>query len=499
MKADLFVAGSTPVTWDRKKASVFEITTDKTSYQPGATAKILLKSPYQEGFALVAVEGPEANQYAWVRISDGQGIFQLPITPSMAPGVPVSVLLERGRVEGTGESATRLDLGKPATLGASAWLVVQPVANQVSLTLDHESRRQPGTTLTIHLRMSDWKGVPLDGEVALWLVDRAVLSLGTEKPLTPLTPFVEKSPSALRMRDSRNLVFGVLPVEEVAGGDGAIDMDLLRDLMERTTVRKNFKTVPYFNPSVPVTGGTADVVVQLPDNLTDFAVRAIAVSGYDKFGVARSVVSVRLPVVAQSALPRFVRPSDSFAAGGIGRIAEGPDGAGIAGITVDGLVLDAKDPGTDSRSFTFSGSKAQKLLFPMRAPSTLRENDRVAVSLFVERLVDKARDAFRIELPVRPDMTGRRIAQATTSDGSAPLTMPEPSEAARPGTLARRIVVARDARVLAVIQGLRYLQEYAYGCLEQRVSKLTPFLALKDLLESAGMTKDPGFSDAAFQ
>ena len=100
VRSDLFVAGNAAVSWERKKASVFEITTDKTGYQPGDTAKLLLKSPFQDGFALVVVEGPDSNEYGWVRVANGQGIYTLPIRDTMAPGVPVSVLLERGRIRG---------------------------------------------------------------------------------------------------------------------------------------------------------------------------------------------------------------------------------------------------------------------------------------------------------------------------------------------------------------------------------------------------------------
>jgi uncharacterized protein YfaS (alpha-2-macroglobulin family) len=491
VRSDLFVAGNAPVSWERKKASVFEITADKTSYPPGTTAKLLMKSPFQDGFALVVVEGPESNTYGWVRIANGQGIYSLPILETMAPGVPVTVLLERGRIGGTEGAAGSLDLGKPSTLGASTWLVVQPVANQVRVDLRHPAKSQPGTTLPIHISLTDWTGKLLDGEVALWLVDRAVLSLGTERPLAPLSPFVEKTPSAVRLRDSRNLAFGNLPVDEVPGGDGAMDMDLLRDLMERTTVRKNFKTVPYFNPAIPVKAGEADIEVSLPDNLTDFAVRAIAVSGYDKLGSARSTVSVRLPVVAQSALPRFVRPGDSFTAGAIGRIVEGPDGPGTAALTVQGLVLSGSDPSTASRRFTFQGKKAEKLLFPISAPDTLQEKDggTVAVSVFVQRDSDQVRDAFRMDLPIRADTERRRVTQTVQSEGTAPLVMPDPPEPFRKGTLARTIVAARDPRLLAVVESLSYLDSYAYGCLEQRVSQLYPGIALKDLLESSGLAK----------
>ena len=39
--------------------------------------------------------------------------------------------------------------------------------------------------------------------------------------------------------------------------------------------------------------------------------------------------AIRLPLIVQSALPRFVRPGDSFVAGGIGRVVEGEGGPGL--------------------------------------------------------------------------------------------------------------------------------------------------------------------------
>jgi alpha-2-macroglobulin len=373
---------------------------------------------------------------------------------------------------------------------------VEPVANVINLSLEHEQKKLPGTTLKIKITMTDWKGKGLDGEVALWMVDKAVLSLGTEQPLDPLSPFIEYPESWLRIRDTRNLVFGNLPVEEIAGGDGmyaksAAEMEAMREMFERTTVRKNFKTVAYFNPSIPVKGGTAEIEVQLPDNLTDFAIRAVATSGYDKLGAARSVVSVRLPVIVQSALPRFVRPMDSFSAGGIGRVVEGDGGPGLAGITVEGLTLEGRDPAKDARNIVLDPKKAERLVWPMKVPDALSEivGSVVAISLYVQRTADLARDAFRIELPVRNDVDTRRMTDVQTMDGTKAVAMPEPKEGIRKGTAARTIVAARDPRLISVIEGLNYLSGYAHGCLEQRISKLYPSIMLKDLLESSGIPK----------
>ena len=92
VSADLYVAGDTAVTWEKPKANVFETTPDKTAYNPGEVANLLLKSPFQTASALIIVEGPKANQYHWTDIENGQGIFPLLISGDMTPRLPVHAL-----------------------------------------------------------------------------------------------------------------------------------------------------------------------------------------------------------------------------------------------------------------------------------------------------------------------------------------------------------------------------------------------------------------------
>ena len=57
-------------------------------------------------------------------------------------------------------------------------------------------------------------------------------------------------------------------VHAAAGGVGG-------SLLDRVTVRRNFKPVPYFNPAIEVgADGLARVTVELPDDLTNFKIRA---------------------------------------------------------------------------------------------------------------------------------------------------------------------------------------------------------------------------------
>ena len=83
--------------------------------------------------------------------------------------------------------------------------------------------------------------------------------------------------------------------------------------------------MPVGERTVQVRDGVARIKVKLPDTLTVFKLRAKAISGPDRFGFATGEMMVRQEIVAQPALPRFVRPGDRFDAGLIGRVVEGLD------------------------------------------------------------------------------------------------------------------------------------------------------------------------------
>ena len=96
------------------------------------------------------------------------------------------------------------------------------------------------------------------------MVDQAVLSLAKEAPLDPLPAFVVNRPSTMAARDTRNMAFGVIPLQETPGGDENGDFG-----MENISVRKNFTPVPLYEPRVKFgPDGTARVHVHLPDTLT---------------------------------------------------------------------------------------------------------------------------------------------------------------------------------------------------------------------------------------
>jgi alpha-2-macroglobulin len=488
---DLYAGGEQAVTWAKPPAGVFQVIPDKTEYRPGETADLVLESPFQHGRALAVIEAPEGNVYSWVTVEGGAATFKVPILGSYTPRVPVHFLLERGRVAGTApQPGSAADLGRPATVAATTWLNVAPLDNRLDVKLAYPEKARPGQTIEVKIAIADPQGRPQPGEATLWLVDQAVLALGREQRLDPLPDFITAVASHLTIGNSRNLAFGFLPYAENPGGE--VGGGASSGLLDRVTVRRNFKPVPYFNPSIEIgPDGTAKVAVELPDDLTNFKIRAKVASGAERFGFGTGEISVRLPVLVQPALPRFVRPGDRFKAAAIGRVVEGEGGAGVAEVRATGVTVG----GARRQDIQWSAKEASRIEFPVTVetpgfrPDGTPASAEVTLRFAAERTGDHAADAAEVKLPVRDDR--RRVAVRLQQDllGGGPLQVPPLPEPARPGTVRRSILASGEPALVRMAAGLDFLLDYPYGCTEQRVSRARAELALarlRDLLHESG-------------
>lgn len=493
VSVDLYAGGNQPVTWSRPPTRTFTVTSDKRDYQPGDMAKLILESPYQAARALAIVEAPDGNHYSWVKVHGGAATFRLPILKTYTPRLPVHFILMRGRVGKKSLAATQLDLGKPATVAATKWLSIKPVANIVNLKLDAPQKSLPGKTVKIALQLHDQGGRPLSGEVTLWLVDQAVLALGKEQRLDPIPDFIHARDSRMVARDTRNLVIGHIPFDEQPGGGASPLMAAKKQLIDNVTVRKNFKPVPYYNPSILVgPSGKKTIEVKLADNLTNFKIRAKVISGASRFGYVKGEIAVRLPVIVQPTLPRFVRPGDQFTATAIGRVVEGQGGPGLVTVQTQGLKL----TGADTRRFSWQQNIPERLDFPVSVPmpaydkSGKPEYTSVAFGCAVQRDSDKARDAFRIKLPVYPDRSPVIMRQYKLLTPGDTLKLPKIRIAVRTGTLRQVSLLSNQPGLIKMSAGLNYLLEYPFGCTEQRISRARADIAMKLFRKTLQMTTD---------
>ena len=471
---DTFVGGDTPVTWARAPSQTAEVTTDKDAYAPGETATLVIQSPFQTARALAIVEEPEGRfRYDWVDIANGFGRYAVPIRKEEMPKLAVHFLIMRGRLPSTSsDPSAPFDQGKPVTIAATKWITITPVKNIVVASLEAPAKARPGQEIEVTLRLADDTGKPLAGEATFWMVDQAVLSLAKERPLDPLKNFIVERATKMAARDTRNMAFGIIPLDEVAGGDAGLE-EWGTD--SNISVRKNFTPVPIYLPKVIVgADGVAKIKVKLPDSLTVFKLRVKAIAGPDRFGFATGDLLVRQELVAQPALPRFVRPGDTFDAGLIGRIVEGPSGTGRLTLAANGLTL----TGAGEQRFSWQQNAPARLSFPVSVPDAATTTV-VRLRFGLSRDADRAADNIEIALPVRPDREPIKTHQIADIPANGALPLSAPASAARPGTFARDVTLAVDPALVRLIAGLDALLEYPYGCTEQRIDLASAGLALK--------------------
>ncbi len=222
VSVDFFVGGDTPVTFQRPPASTATITTDKDKYAPGETATLLIQSPFQSARALAIVEQPGGvYDYQFIDIANGFGRYPLTLKKEQTPKLAVHFLIMRGRLKDSApQPAATFDQGKPVTIAATKWIEVTPVKNIVTAKLEYPAKARPGQEVEVTLRLADDAGKPLGGDATFWMVDQAVLSLAKERPLDPLANFIVERETEMAARDTRNMAFGLIPLEEIAGGDG---------------------------------------------------------------------------------------------------------------------------------------------------------------------------------------------------------------------------------------------------------------------------------------
>jgi len=99
-QSSVYISSSDYVGWGVNNHDRIDLVVDKTNYQVGDTANILVKSPFEESVkALFTIERQGILSYKILELEKNSEIIKLPITEEMLPNVYVSVLLFKGSGE----------------------------------------------------------------------------------------------------------------------------------------------------------------------------------------------------------------------------------------------------------------------------------------------------------------------------------------------------------------------------------------------------------------
>lgn len=449
---------------------------DRAAYEPGQTARLFLSSSRPVSHYLVTVERQGVLQHRVVAASGPSQELQLPILPEYAPNVYVSVLGLSPRGDFPLYSGA-YDAEAPGCLWANVNLPVrlQVEGLQVAIAAERpELKAEPGQSLTLDLQVTGAQGKGAEAEVALAVVDEAVLALTAYKTPTLETLLRFDLPLQVSTGDLRALLLHQTPFrlarsEPVTGGGG-----LQEDLVAK--LRKDFKAVAYFNPAVRTDPqGRAKVSFTLPDNLTTFRVYAVALDRGSRFASAERPLVVSKDFYLEPGLPGFFTVGDTFRFL-VNAVNQTPTAGevSLSAVAEGGLFLKAEEPraplpARDSRKLAVSGQAAAA------GPAVVR---------FAGGLNGRA-DAVELPVWVRSGfLTGTDVHFGTVT-GATEVTVVLPPELAAPGAQklageTKAVLTLSGSPFLRLRPALQYLFTYPYGCAEQTASGVLGLAALRE-------------------
>lgn len=431
--------------------------------EPGGTARAQVRMPFREATALVTLER-EGVLDAWVRKLSGKDpIVDVPVGPRHSPNVFLSVLAVRGRVSGPSHGATALvDLGKPAfKMGIAEFSVGwKPHALKVSVKPERTVFRvREKAPVTVTVATEDGAPLPEGAEVAIAAIDEGLLELAPAESWNLLEKMMRPRPLGVSTATAISFVvgkrhFGLKAMPSGGGGGGS----------ERT--RELFGTLLYWNARVKVgPDGRAAVTIPLNDSLTGFRIAAMASAGADRFGTGQASIRTTQPLMILSGIPPVARQGDELEVAVTARNAS--DSPMITSIELKALGVTV---GGAPQMVALAPGEAKRVTWPFSVPKTA-DSVRYEVSAIAPAQGGKASDRMVVTQRVLPAVPVR-VYQSTISRLDDPLTIPverpADAESGRGGVAVALQASLKEGGTSGV---RRYMAQYPYHCLEQRVSR----------------------------
>jgi len=461
-----YVTGPDYIGWWRYDHDRIDLIPEKPSYKLGENLRVLVKSPYDRARALITVERHGILYREERELVGGAQVIELPLSnKAYAPGVYLSVVLIQGRVGDKIEN--NVDLGKPSFKMGMIAVPVEDAGTRLQVTTSTKKPQyKPGDTVTAELSVKDNKGSGSESEVAVAVVDEALLQLVADYQQKYEVHDGFYDMPALDMTTSETLIhllgrrhYGKKGAS--AGGGGGDS---------KITLREAFKAVAYWEPAVMTdTNGKASITFKAPDNLTSWRIIAVAVDRHQRFGTGGSSFKVNKELMLVSALPNFATEGDEFDARFVVHNRAKSDLEVDVNLNAKGLDLQ------DKPKQTIQVKKDNKTIvqFPVKAQTT----DSATIEITADGGVDT--DGMRLQLPISKFVSFETFAtygSTTTEQIKEQLNIPKGIRTDVGG-----VDLLLSSSVLSHLDDtIRYATDYPYQCWEQR---LTRALMIRNALE----------------
>ena len=481
-----YVCGGEYASWKRSDDDYLEVIPERKRYEPGQTARILIKSPYKTAKALLTVEREGVISTKWITLNGSAATIDLPIEKSFLPNVFVSIMIIKGRNSSLSFDDDGNDLSKPAFKIGYCELAVEPAGKRLKVAVQPaQEEYQPGDSVSVTVRIPNLAGKTYASDALVMAVDEGVLLLTKYKTPDPFSFFYGPRPLCVLTGELLASVIGERNYGEKGqnrGGGGGIDPSLFAQINSRS----NFKICAYFNPRVVFDKeGSATVRFKLPDNLSTFRIMVVAQSAMGEFGSGDARITVNKKLMLRPFMPRFLRMGDSCSAG---VVAENYSGSSDT-LSLNAEVSNARIlSGNQKRTVINKGSNAF-VLMPIIAGTA---SDSITYSF--KGILGKNTDGVSGTIPLVYERAMETVALSGSTLDSARQLLRIPDSSIKEFSSLKTSMAS--TAMIGLGESVRYLYEYPYGCLEQRTSRVLPLILFEEMARAFGM-KGLAHDDAA--
>ncbi len=410
--------------------------------------------------------------------------FSLPMASDYRPNVFIGVMAPSAR-KNFPVYYNQADSDIPTIFSGYANAKVRSEIKRIKLEIEpgqKELKARPGAQTSIRIVANDQSGNGVKCEMAVCVVNEAVLAL---------TGF--KTPDLSSLADF-NLALSVFT------GDlrvGLVSQDLLKILGTRPvtgggvgsglvtpSLRKDFRPVAFFNSSIITNdAGEADVNFSLPDTTTAYRVYVVAADKTSGFASAQKNLVTSKEFSLEPSTPRFLCYGDKAIFPLVLNNATQTDGsARIEAQGSDGFKIKLKD--SSMKIGPHSNASTDILVYV----DSGMEDARISLTGQMKSSEGTFNDAIEKMIPIASKLAPIKVSQTGSFTAKTDLKaeFPDYVRSIDISDLTGKVFSASldlsHTNWSRITPGLKYLMAYPFGCVEQTSSAVFPLVSIKTLV-----------------
>jgi uncharacterized protein YfaS (alpha-2-macroglobulin family) len=526
-----WVTGPSTAGADSVHAEQVELIPDQSEYAPGSTARLTMQVPFYPSEALVLISRDGVRELRRLHVDTSSVQLEIPVAGADAPTLQVSITAvgQRPMARDPKRMIPALAVGElPLKIALNEQrLEVQAIPRQASVA--------PGAEAHLDVMVRDHAGKPVPrAEVAVVVVDEAVLALTGYAPGDPLQAFYPELPgmlqsywlrtfvrledqlpdlskgaaarrillkrASMRVRPSAvslqshaqaaNMRYSASAAPgagsgssgKSGGGGGAVaEGGAMADEFAGGAVnggpapelRAEFSPIAHFEPALRTDEqGRAQLDFKLPDDLTRYRVFAVAAGAPERFGRGESTLTAQKPLMVRPSAPRFLNFGDKF---------ELPIVVENMGEQSARVLVGAR-----AANAVFSAGRARFVDVPahdrleVRLPMATKNAGTARIQVAAQ--ASGASDAAEVSLPVWTPATDEAFATYGSLTDDAPVAQPVRMPKDVWTQFGGLELSSSSTQLGALTDSLLYVYDYPFECSEQLASRVISVLVLRDVL-----------------